>query len=343
MTRTVHPKSLDMQYISFRRILRRTCTVVLFCTSLRCVANYINVRINTSTEQDGASGATKFGVQHFQNPRPIDNTRDEETQWRTFVHTFEAENSDYQDWCRGKLQQTLGSTKYYTMGSQFEQDIYMIRNIFYSQVLSAEKGFYVDSGANHAQELSNTLFFDVCLGWEGLCAEPNEEYHLSLRTNRTCVIAPECIADGEKTLPFVFAGAGGQIASTHSLTNTSVQCRRLDQMLEKYGRGRRHVDFFSLDVEGSEMTVLKAIPWDKITFNAILIETFWLSDRIVDRFMTERGFAKVQQLAVDSLYLKWSQRDEARPWLPPNWEHCWEVNIKYRDEMRLSGQLSDQF
>eukprot|EP00982_Pelagococcus_subviridis_P016356 31473-Pelagococcus_subviridis.AAC.12 len=58
--------------------------------------------------------------------------------------------------------------------------------------------------------------------------------------------------------------------------------------------------------------------------------------------MTERGFAKVQQLAIDSLYLTWSQRDEARPWLPPNWEHFWELNTRYRDEMRLSGQLSDQ-
>lgn len=29
------------------------------------------------------------------------------------------------------------------------------------------------SGANNAYDMSNTFFFDRCLGWRGICVEPN--------------------------------------------------------------------------------------------------------------------------------------------------------------------------
>jgi hypothetical protein len=34
------------------------------------------------------------------------------------------------------------------------------------------RGVYVDVGSNHPTELSNTAFFDKCLGWRGVCIEP---------------------------------------------------------------------------------------------------------------------------------------------------------------------------
>lgn len=30
---------------------------------------------------------------------------------------------------------------------------------------------YVDVGAHHPLDISNTAFFDLCLGWKGLCIE----------------------------------------------------------------------------------------------------------------------------------------------------------------------------
>ena len=61
------------------------------------------------------------------------------------------------------------------------QDLFLFRNYFALLTLSGRKGFYVDSGANDARHLSNTFFFDKCLGWEGLCIEPMEQYHKELR------------------------------------------------------------------------------------------------------------------------------------------------------------------
>ena len=71
----------------------------------------------------------------------------------------------------------------------------MWRNYFAPLTLHGRKGFYVDSGANDYKSLSNTYFFDKCLGWSGLCIEPHEPYHRGLLENRSCTLVPECISD----------------------------------------------------------------------------------------------------------------------------------------------------
>lgn len=43
--------------------------------------------------------------------------------------------------------------------------------------MTGRKGFYVEAGANDPLYLSTSLFFDKCLGWDGLCVEPNEKFH----------------------------------------------------------------------------------------------------------------------------------------------------------------------
>jgi hypothetical protein len=85
------------------------------------------------------------------------------------------------------------------------------------------------------------------------------------------------------------------------------------------------------------MTIIHSINWSKLNFNAILIETFWLSDRVVDYFMTELGFAKLQQLAIDSLYVK---LDQSTGWRPPRWNEIWQEEKQFRDEMRAKGKLN---
>lgn len=44
----------------------------------------------------------------------------------------------------------------------------------------------------------------------------------------------------------------------------NVQCFPLYSILKAMGRNK--VDFFSLDVEGHELKVLKTIPWHKVDF-----------------------------------------------------------------------------
>ena len=55
--------------------------------------------------------------------------------------------------------------------------MWLFDNIFKTYALQNKKGFYIDSGANEWRYNSNTFFYDVCLGWDGLCVEPNINYH----------------------------------------------------------------------------------------------------------------------------------------------------------------------
>ena len=74
-------------------------------------------------------------------------------------------------------------------------------------------GVYVDIGSNHPFDLSNTFFFDRCLGWRGLCIEPNVKYHkLYGEFNRTCTLVPHCVLDKPTAVTMTFdKGVHGRI------------------------------------------------------------------------------------------------------------------------------------
>ena len=56
-------------------------------------------------------------------------------------------------------------------------------------------------------------------------------------------------------------------------------------MLLRANRTSLYVDFWSLDVEGFEMTVLGAIDFEKILVDSILVEDFWIANRPLDRLL----------------------------------------------------------
>ena len=300
----------------------------------------------------GLAGCTRTPSSPLQSQAkqhaPDTSSRGRQEEWATFSRNFKAQNADYQAWCEQKLAQT---GQHSSIGSQFEQDSYLIRNVFANKILKRDHGFYIDSGANDPEKMSNTLFFDVCLGWSGLCIEPNEKYHQPLKSKRSCTVVPVCISDKKENVTFLLKGSGSGIkfdggkkqqvkTSREGTEERKVLCEPLDTILDVHSHGRRDVDLWSLDVEGHEMAVLKTVPWSQISFSAILVETFWLSDRIIDRFMTELGFAKAQQLAIDSLYVRWNA---GNLWRPARWDEHWQLNQKYREEMRKLDRLSKDY
>lgn len=54
--------------------------------------------------------------------------------------------------------------------SQGYQEWYLYHNFFYGKI----NGKYLDIGAHKPFSLSNSVFFDKCLGWNGICVEPTE-------------------------------------------------------------------------------------------------------------------------------------------------------------------------
>jgi len=68
-----------------------------------------------------------------------------------------------------------------------------------------EDRVFIEVGAYHPFKYSNTLFFEKCLGWKGLCVEPNPYQHHLFRTYRKATLVPNCVWSETKTVTMKFS------------------------------------------------------------------------------------------------------------------------------------------
>mmetsp|Transcript_25069 Transcript_25069/g.65373 ORF Transcript_25069/g.65373 Transcript_25069/m.65373 type:complete len:346 (-) Transcript_25069:58-1095(-) len=165
--------------------------------------------------------------------------------------------------------------------SQYKQDKVILSKFFKNK----KGGTYLDIAANHYKSISNTYFMDRCLGWDGMCVEPNPAYHPELIENRSCAVVPKCISDKVETVKFTFPNSfweaplggvdGGQFKERRpddkAFTDVTIECSTVASILRT--SGVTHIDFFSLDVEGHEKKLLSGVDFSKITFDVILCES----------------------------------------------------------------------
>ena len=259
-----------------------------------------------------------------------------EERFQSWLPTFKAADPTMQKYCMDILTTLSGSS------SQFAQDVFIYWNIFKYWPMNGRKGFYVDSGANEAKFLSNTYFFDKCLGWSGLCIEPNPAYHKELSETRSCTLVKDCISNVDQWVHMDMP-IDGTLSSVQSTTTTAqeknlnIHCEPLDKMLSRVQSNvsMYQIDFWSLDIEGYEMTVLKDINFQKIKIDVLLIEDFWINTRQLDRFMNGAGYVKFQQLPIDALYTSRdftpiTERGNALLWYPDSMDYFWKANEEFR-------------
>lgn len=129
-----------------------------------------------------------------------------------------------------------------------------------------KKHTYVEIGGFDGQTESNSRFFDVCLGWEGLLVEANPTTFKKMVINRPhahkASFAASCSAEearNNKTVGFhdaIFSNAAqvdtpnGEAYKDRVKAPVQVPCGPLTPLLVDLFCG--HVSFFSLDVEGAE-------------------------------------------------------------------------------------------
>src|ERR1035437_1182529 len=124
-------------------------------------------------------------------------------------------------------------------------------------------GFFIEVGANHPIELSQTWLLEQH-GWHGLLVEPLPHCCERLRAVRhqsivceTAVGAPEEV--GEATLYVAAADAWSKLGGASRDTPPANAIRVSVQTLESICREHKvqALDFLSIDVEGMEVSVLK--------------------------------------------------------------------------------------
>jgi len=226
-----------------------------------------------------------------------------------------------------------------TSVSEFGQDWYAYWNFFHHHAgMSEGGGVYVDVGACMPFEYSNTVFFDRCLGWRGVCVEPNPHLVTFLKGYRTCEVFPNCV-DEDGTKDKVFVDHDGTV-------EFQADCLPLGVILGQAGLRHRRIDVLSIDVEHGELSVLQGLPLDEFDIRVIIVEVTrgvrWLE---VDTALLPWGYAKVAVLGRDVVYAKLEELRVFADWpllagraasLPKNWEdfHQRVVDEELEAEMR---------
>ena len=116
-------------------------------------------------------------------------------------------------------------------------------------------------------------FFDVCLGWQGLLVEPhpfNYGRMEKLRPNAHHLnVAPSCTNTSDVVLfpNHIYTSA----VANEEGNMLEIHCGPLSYYLEQLGI--QHIDFWSLDVEGSELNLLKTVDFKKVHIDIIMAES----------------------------------------------------------------------
>ncbi len=202
--------------------------------------------------------------------------------------------------------------------SQAHQDWYAFHNYFRA-LNDPTKGVYLDIGSNDPVVISNTLFFDKCLGWKGVCVEPNPEYaERYLTEHRSCRHVKNCVWHHRQTMKFHFAGviSGLHVASDVSALSGNdgeVECLTLRDILVQHqdilggpdeeGRYGTALNYLSVDIEGAEPELLTCTDLSGVfspnpEVQLWNIETNHAGDKLLflDNSLMNAGFVKVAAL-----------------------------------------------
>ncbi len=221
--------------------------------------------------------------------------------------------------------------------SQFGQDKYLDQVVFKGKT----HGFFVELGAYDGINCSNTYFFEKYREWQGICIEPIPEQYNLLEKNRQCFCVWGCINDTANHDDFLHVHGGDEyrfvcrekenriVGKEHTemlsgliryyhpkhlelvkkeiaelnvdSAEIEVPCYILSDILDK--KKIKHIDYLSIDTEGSELCILKSIDFDKYDIDIISVEVLY-PDIDIDSFMKEQSYSLINKCGYDEIYQK---------------------------------------
>lgn len=202
--------------------------------------------------------------------------------------------------------------------SQAGQDKFVYECFFTNK----KDGFFLDIGAHDGTSFSNTYFFEKCLGWKGICFEPLPHLFAKLKECRDCICINACVSHTQGTVPFLHLDSCDEMLSgmcgtydnrqlltvMHDISVHGGECKilqlpsvNINTILKEYNVS--HIDFLSLDTEGSELEILKSIDFSQITIDVITVENNF-NEPYVQEFLEAHGFALIKRMHVDDIYIR---------------------------------------
>ena len=164
------------------------------------------------------------------------------------------------------------------------QDRWVIDEVFAGRT----GGFFVELGAFDGFSESNTFVLEKRYGWRGLAIEPNPVNYRVLTevTARDCTCVPLAVDPEPGVLEFYLDGQRSSLIvdeADHQDKAADIETARaegkvvsvetlpLADIFDRYD-APEVIDYFSLDVEGSETRIMRGFPFDRYRFLTLTIE-----------------------------------------------------------------------
>lgn len=164
-------------------------------------------------------------------------------------------------------------------------------------------GIFIEAGAVDGILQSNTMFFEAYRNWTGILIEPITPNYAQCKKNRPkCIVENYALVENDfnrsKTTMLFPPECHGLMSAMNNNKGVKhvqktgelpakiiVPCTTLNTILEKNNISK--IDFFSLDVEGYELQVLKGIDLNKYKIEWILTEQLEEQNNEIERYLKE--------------------------------------------------------
>jgi FkbM family methyltransferase len=197
--------------------------------------------------------------------------------------------------------------------SQVFQDLFALALTGYQK-----NGYFVEFGGASGTSGSNTYLLERDFGWRGIISEPAFTYRESLAESRKCEIDYRCVYS-ESGLDIEFLESKTSMLSTIAGFENSdslgrdrkikrrykVKTVTLEDLLVEHN-APTHINYLSIDTEGSEFEILSVFDFKKFSFDFLSIEhNSNIQEQRIEKLLTENGYRRVlsQFSRFDSWYV----------------------------------------
>jgi FkbM family methyltransferase len=187
--------------------------------------------------------------------------------------------------------------------AQLHQDLWVL-----AETNRKRGGFFVEVGALDGIRHSNTYLLEKEFGWTGIVVEPNPTMHVALARNRAAAISCKAVHSDRRQaillcMPDAWAGLSsleehssndGHAAKRSSFERRAVvECCTIIDLLEEHA-APPHIDYMSIDTEGSELSILQRMDFSRYTVELFSIEhNAGPAESQLDALLGRHGYRRV--------------------------------------------------
>lgn len=178
---------------------------------------------------------------------------------------------------------------------------WLIRDFFQDR----RNGFFVDVGAHHYRDFSNTYYLETELGWKGIAIEPQTEFAADYARHRpNTAFRSFFVSDASNELAKLYAQRGKTLVSSGNrdfnrlfgegeITSVDVPTITLNDLLDHEGVTR--VDFLSMDIELWEPKALAGFDIERFRPALVCIEGHLAVRQEILDYFARHGYVLVGQ------------------------------------------------